>query len=89
MRNRKKKNRGDKPIWTKIHIYMEISQGNSLYSYLKQKKSSFFSFIKWEKRRAEQILSWGEGGTNGRRENVGKWCKKVNIVQILCTHVCK
>jgi hypothetical protein len=31
---RKEKNRGDKPIRVVIHIYMEVSQGNSLYSYL-------------------------------------------------------
>jgi hypothetical protein len=42
-----KKFRGDKPIGAIIHIYMEISQGNSLcsYLYLKQTKMSFFSFI--------------------------------------------
>jgi hypothetical protein len=37
-------------------------------------------------RRAEQIrscLGWGVGIP------VGKGCKKVNAVQILCTHVCK
>jgi hypothetical protein len=50
---------------------MERSQGNSLYSYLKQQKI-FFSFTKLENRRAEQVLSrglvsmrqgrmWGEG----------------------------
>jgi hypothetical protein len=33
----------------------------------------------------------GEGrvGTTGRREEVDKGCRKVNMVQILCTHVCK
>jgi hypothetical protein len=42
-----KKIRGDKPIEVIIHIYMEISQGNSLcnYIYLKQTKMSCFSFI--------------------------------------------
>jgi hypothetical protein len=34
---------------------MEMSQGNSLYSYLKQTKMSYFT--KSENRRAEQILS--------------------------------
>jgi hypothetical protein len=27
---RKEKNRGDEPMWVIIHIYMEVSQGNSL-----------------------------------------------------------
>jgi hypothetical protein len=30
-----------KPIWVIIHLYMEMSQGNSLYSYLKQQKCLF------------------------------------------------
>jgi hypothetical protein len=38
---KKGKNRGDEPIQVIIHIYMEISQGNSLCSYLKQTKMSF------------------------------------------------
>jgi hypothetical protein len=36
---------------------MEMPQGNSLYSYLKQTKMSFFSFTKSENKRAEQVLS--------------------------------
>jgi hypothetical protein len=38
---------------------MEMSQGNSLYSYLKQTKMSFFSVTKSKNRRAEQVLSGG------------------------------
>jgi hypothetical protein len=34
---RKEKNTGDEPIPVIKHIYMEVSQGNSLCSYLKQK----------------------------------------------------
>jgi hypothetical protein len=33
-KGRMKKNRGDVPIGNIIHIYMEMSQGNSLCSYL-------------------------------------------------------
>jgi hypothetical protein len=59
-----KKNRGDEPIQVIIHIYMEMSQGNSLCSYLKQAKMPFFSFLfsstKLENRRAEKFL-WGRG----------------------------
>jgi hypothetical protein len=36
---------------------MEMSQGNSLYTYLKQTDMSFFSFTKSENRRAEWVLS--------------------------------
>jgi hypothetical protein len=43
---RKKKVRGDEPVWVIIHIYMEMSQGNSLCSYFKQTKISFFFFYK-------------------------------------------
>jgi hypothetical protein len=32
-----RKNKGDEPFWAIIHLYLEISQGNSLYH--------FFSFI--------------------------------------------
>jgi hypothetical protein len=60
--------RGDKPIGVIIHIYMEISQENSLcsYLYLKQNKMScflfyFFSSTKSENRRVEQVLPKGKG----------------------------
>jgi hypothetical protein len=47
---------------------MEMSQEDSLCSYPKQTKMSFFSFTKSENRRTEQVLpgeggiSWGGGG---------------------------
>jgi hypothetical protein len=28
-------------------------------------------------------------GTSGRRDDMGKACRRENMVQILCTHVCK
>jgi hypothetical protein len=64
-----KKIRGDKPIGIIIHIYTEITQGNSLcsYLYLKQAKMSYFSFYlfsfffyKIEEPEDEQVLL-GEG----------------------------
>jgi uncharacterized Fe-S cluster-containing MiaB family protein len=67
---------------------MALSQVNSLYNYLKQTKISFFLFIKSENRRAEQVLSevlvavW-------KGEEVEKGCGMMNMVEILCTHVCK
>jgi hypothetical protein len=84
-----KKNR-DESIQVLIHIYMEISQGNSLCNYFKQTEMSlflpFFFFTKSYNRRVEQVLQglwyqwWGGGG---------KGCGRVNIVQILCIHVYK
>jgi hypothetical protein len=42
-----KKIKGDKPVGVIIHIYIEISQGNSLcsYLYLKQAKISWFPYL--------------------------------------------
>jgi hypothetical protein len=48
---------------------MEMSQGSSQYSYVKQTKMSFFSFIKLENRRAEQVLPLGQVGNSGRGED--------------------
>jgi hypothetical protein len=42
-KGRKEKNRGEESIWVIIHKYMEMLQGSSLYSYLKQK--CHFSFF--------------------------------------------
>jgi hypothetical protein len=51
---------------------------------------SFFFFFKIEKQEGRTDLSVGVGfGTIGKREVGGKGCGKVNIVQILCTHVYK
>jgi hypothetical protein len=41
-----------------------------------------------ENRRAEQVLSWGWVPVEGRKI-LGKGCRRVAMVQILCTHVCK
>jgi hypothetical protein len=46
---RKEKNRGDEPIWVIIHLYMEMSQGDTLYSYLKKTKMSFLQKQRMEK----------------------------------------
>jgi hypothetical protein len=43
-----------------IYIYMEMSQGNLLCSYLKQAKMSFlFSFIIFKNRRVDPVLPGG------------------------------
>jgi hypothetical protein len=66
-----KKNKRDEPIRITIHIYMEMSQGNSLCSYLKQAKMSFFfpfSSTNSEKRRAGRgrCYQWEEGSGGER-----------------------
>jgi hypothetical protein len=48
---------------------------------------SFF-FTKLENRKAEQVLSGGVF-TNGRGEDVGKKCRRMNMVKILYTYVYK
>jgi hypothetical protein len=70
-----------KPVWAIIHIYMEVPQENSLRSYLRQAKMSFFfPLIKSENRRVEHVLS-GIVGTSGGGRRWGKdargriWCK--------------
>jgi hypothetical protein len=91
-----KKIRGYEPIGVIIHIYMEISQGNSLccYFYLKQAKMSFFFLFFFYQIREQNggtgPAQGGGVGTSGRTEVVGKGvCVGVNIVQMLCTHACK
>jgi hypothetical protein len=69
---KKKKNRGYKPIWVILHTHMEMSQGNSLCSYLKQRKCHFFSFTKLENRRAELVLPGYVVGTSGRGRKMEK-----------------
>jgi hypothetical protein len=66
---------------------MEMSQGNSLY-YLKQTKMSVFKFYKIKNRRVEQVL-FGEVGTRAAGRMWGKGCRRMTIVQILCSYVCK
>jgi hypothetical protein len=68
---------------------MEMSQGNSLCSYHKQTKMSFFSFTKSENRKVEQVLPGGGEWYQWEGEEVGTGCRKVTILQVLCAHVCK
>jgi hypothetical protein len=82
-----KKNKGDEPIGVLMHIYMEMSQGNSLCSYL-----YLFSSTKSENRREDQVLQeWRRLGgliLVGGGEEVGKGCRRINTVQKMFTHVC-
>jgi hypothetical protein len=67
---------------------MKMSQEKPMYSYLKQTKMSFFFFYKIREQEGRIGPVWGLA-TNGRGENVGKGYRRVNMVQILCTHICK
>jgi hypothetical protein len=62
---------------------MEVLQGNSLCSYLKQAKMSFAFFCKTGEQEGKTGPAW-----QGKGE-VGKGHGRVNIVQIQCTHVSK
>jgi hypothetical protein len=69
-----------------------MPQGNSLCSYLKQAKMSLFSFsffLIQNQRTEEQNRSCLGAGIGGKGEEVGKGYRRVNMVQILCVHVCK
>jgi hypothetical protein len=72
-----KKIRGDEPIGVIIHIYMEISQGNSQCSYLYHKQAkmscflfSFFFFFHLQKSENKSCPE-GRAGSNGRGEVLG------------------
>jgi hypothetical protein len=62
---------------------MEMSQGNSLCSYLKQTKMSFFQKQRTG-RQKDPVLGVGISG----RGDIRKGCRRVNMVEIY-THVCK
>jgi hypothetical protein len=72
-------------------MYNITQTGSSPVLLVKQTKMSF-SFI-YKGREQEGKIGPGEGvqevGTSGRGEEVGKGHGRVNMVQILCTHVCK
>jgi hypothetical protein len=79
---RKVENRGEELIQVIIYTYIEMSQWNSLHSYLIQ---TVFS-QKWTGRLNSSCLGVGSGGSG---EEVRKRCKRVNVLEILCTHVWK
>jgi hypothetical protein len=70
----RQKNRGSEPNQALIHIYMEVSQGNSLCSYLKQEKMSFFSCIFYTKLEnwRENKSCLGDLITSGRSREDGE-----------------
>jgi hypothetical protein len=44
-----------------------------------------YLFSKMEDRKVKPVLSGG--GTSGSGEDIRKWWRRVNMVEILCTHV--
>jgi hypothetical protein len=87
-----KNNRREEQIGVITHIYMEISQGNSLCSYLyfKQTKVSYFSFSFFLLQIREQKSGIGaaQGGVGiyERGEVARKGGRRVNTMQ-KCVHV--
>jgi hypothetical protein len=79
----RKKNRGEEPIGDIIHVYMEMSQGNSLCSCLKEaQKISFFFFFLLQNWRTEGKTRPCLGiGTSGMGEGIRKGCRMVNMVE--------
>jgi hypothetical protein len=65
------------------------AQGYCLYRNLIQTKMSFLLFYKIGEHEGGTGPMGGRGGTSGRGEEIGKGCRRVNMVEILCTHVCK
>jgi hypothetical protein len=63
---------------------MELSQGNQCVTILNKQNVHFFT--KMENRRAEQVLYGPYQWEGGRR---ARGCRKMTLVQIQGTHVCK
>jgi hypothetical protein len=69
---------------------MEMSQGNSLCSYLKKTEMSLFFLYKIGEQEGRTVPVWGGGHWyQWEGEEVEKGPGRANMVQILCTHVCK
>jgi hypothetical protein len=49
----------------------------------------FIYFTKTENRKAKQVQSGGLLSIRGRREDIRKRCRRVNMLEILITHVYK
>jgi hypothetical protein len=76
---RKKKSRGDEPIRAIIHIYAEMSQGNSLYIAILNRNVFFCCFFYKVREQKSRTGTWGRDN-NGSGEEVGKGYRRVNIV---------
>jgi hypothetical protein len=71
------------------NTYIHGNVTRKLCSYLKQiEMSSFPLFYKIGEQEGRTGPVRGIG-TSGSGKEVGKECQRVNIVQIVCTHVCR
>jgi hypothetical protein len=82
--SRKKKNREDEPI----PIYTWKCHKETPCIAIIKKKSQFFSFYKIREQEGRTGPIWGDW-YQWEGEDMGRDCRRVNIVQILCTHVYK
>jgi hypothetical protein len=67
---------------------MEMSQENSCVTILNKQKLSFFFLFKIRDQKGSIGPVWGVG-INGKGDDMGKGCRRVNMVKILCIHMCK
>jgi hypothetical protein len=91
-----KKIRGGKPFRVIIHIYMELSQGNSLSTTFFSNRLKFhvfrfifFFFLLQNQRTGGQNKSCpgDKVGTSGRGEVMGKGSRRMNVLQKKCVHM--
>jgi hypothetical protein len=73
----------DEPTQIIIHIYMEMSHETPCIAMLNKQKCLFFQ--KWRTGRFNR--SCLGIGTCGTEEDIRKGCRRVNVVEILCTHL--
>jgi hypothetical protein len=64
-------------------MYMGTSQLNTLYRSLKQIKITFFKNGKQEGKTGPV---WGLG-TSGKEEDKRKGCRRMSVLETLCTHI--
>jgi hypothetical protein len=74
------------------YTHGNVTRKLPVYPILNKQKCHFFSVffckIGEQEVRTGPAL-WGRVATSERREEVGKGCRRVSMVQILSTHVCK
>jgi hypothetical protein len=77
---RKKKSRRDEAIWTITLIYMKVPQGTFLVVTLKKQKCHFFFLLQNPRTEGGTGLPGGLLDTSGRKKEVGKGCRKANML---------
>jgi hypothetical protein len=72
-----------------INIDVIIFRETPCVAILNKQKCLFFLFLQNQRTGGHNRSCVGVVGIIGREEDVGKGSRRVNIVQILCTHICK